>query len=113
MRWPVLIRLTVLLTLALAVVMFTIQNLSRTSSLSFDAYFWAWQLSRPVPVPFIIWGSFSAGVLLTGIVTWGRARRLARKVAQLEQDALLRSAGRAPTAAVESPKAPPGDDWGR
>lgn len=117
MRWPVILRVSVLLLLGLAVVMFTIQNLSRTTLLSFDMYVYAWQIARPVPVPWIMWGSFGVGVLLTSVISWGRQRRLKKTVSRLEQEALLRSAGRAAPpsapAPTESPKPAPSDDWGR
>ncbi len=115
MRWTTLLRLTALALAALAIVMFTLQNVSRTTSLSFDAYFAAWELARPVPVPFVIWGSFGAGVLVASVVGWARARGLARTVARLQQEALLRSAGRTSPASAPAADAKPSsaDDWGR
>lgn len=92
--------------------MFTMQNLSRTTSLSFDAYFAAWELARPVPVPVLIWVSFGCGLCLATVVGWARARGMARTVARLQQEALLRSAGRS-TGSPAADVKPPTDDWGR
>lgn len=112
MRWTTLLRLAAIALAALALVMFTMQNLSRTTSLSFDAYFAAWELARPVPVPLLIWVSFGSGLGLATVVGWVRARGMARTVARLQQDALLRSAGR-PSPAPADAKPAPTDDWGR
>lgn len=114
MRWTTLLRLVVLALAALALVMFTMQNLSRTTSLSFDAYFAAWELASPVPVPLVIWASFGAGLGLATVVGWVRARGMARTVARLQQEALLRSAGRpSPGVPPADVKPAPTDDWGR
>lgn len=114
MRWTTLLRLAAITLLMLVLVMFTMQNLSRTTSLSFDAYVAAWELTRPVPVPVLIWASFGCGLLLATVVGWARARGLARTVARLQQDALLRSAGRTSAGApAAEPKPAPTDDWGR
>lgn len=119
MRWSVIVRLLLGLAVLLVAAMFTIQNVSRTSPLSLDLYVYAWQLARPVAIPWLIWGSFGVGFVAASLVGWMRRRGLARTVTRLEQEALLRSAGRPPAAvakpaAVASPAAPAaGDDWGR
>lgn len=112
MRWPQILRLGVVLLVLLVAAAFTVQNVSRTSMLSLDLYVYAWRLDRPVPVPWLIWGSFGAGLVLSGLVGWVRRRALRQTVARLEQEALLRSAGR-PASSTPTPEAPPTDDWGR
>ncbi len=112
MRWSQASRLTVVLLVLLGAVMFTVQNLSRTTTLSFDVVLAAWKLSQPVAIPWLLWGSFGVGFVLATILGWARRRTLARTVARLEQEALLRSAGR-PASPSEAPATPPGDDWGR
>ena len=116
MRWPQIVRLVFVGTILLAATVFTIQNLSRSTVLSFDVYVYAWRLSQPVAVPWIIWGSFGAGFVLATISGWAARRRLTSTVSRLEQEALLRSAGRPaspPAAMPDTPAAPTGDDWGR
>ncbi len=115
MRWQTILRLTIVATVALGAVLFTVQNSSRTTGLSFDLYVYAWQLDRPVAVPLLLWSTFGAGLLLAGVYGWSRSRGLARRVAQLQQEALLKSAGRPLAPAAKAPDAAvaPGDDWGR
>jgi len=120
MRWSTIIRLMFVLSLALSAAMFTVQNSSRTTLLSFDVYFAAWELSRPVPVSAVVWASVAVGALLVWIMGLRRRITMGRTIARLEQEALLRSAGRA-EARGESAEARgaksadpvAGDDWGR
>jgi uncharacterized integral membrane protein len=120
MRWSTVIRLSFVLTLLLAAAMFTVQNSSRTTLLSFDVYFAAWELARPVPVSAVVWASVAVGALITWMMGLRRRISMGRTIARLEQEALLRSAGRsesrsesaeARTAKSADPVA--GDDWGR
>ncbi|MSP54629.1 MAG: hypothetical protein EXR69_03345 [Myxococcales bacterium] len=114
MRWSPILRLSILLVALLAAGMFTVQNLSRTTLLSFDVYLYAWRLASPVAVPALIWGSFLSGFAVAGLMGWMRRSGLARTVSRLEQEALLRSAGRPAGAAPPADAtASPGDDWGR
>lgn len=114
MRWPQILRLLIVLVALLVAAMFTVQNLSRTTVLSFDVYVYAWRLDAPVPVPFLIWGAFLGGFAVAALMGGIRRRGLARTVNRLEQEALLRSAGR-PANVTPSPETPaaPRDDWGR
>lgn len=80
----------ILLVLALLVVfvaaLFTIQNGARLSglSLSLGLSGAAFQLAEPVPVPWLMWFSFAAGLLLGG--GWGVWQRMSagQKVSALE-----------------------------
>ena len=78
----------ILLVLALLVVfvaaLFTIQNGGRLSglSLSLGVSGAAFQLAEPVPVPWLMWAAFAAGLTLGG--GWGGWQRFAAKQAALE-----------------------------
>jgi uncharacterized integral membrane protein len=120
MRWSTVIRLLFVLSLVLSAAMFTVQNSSRTTLLSFDVYFSAWELSQPVPVPVVVWASAAAGAMLAWMMGLRRRITLGRTIARLEQEALLRSAGRpearsdvADGRATKSADPVAGDDWGR
>lgn len=67
--------------------LFWIQNSSRTTQLSLDLWFAAWQLSEPVSIPVLVAGSFAAGlalgVLLLGLPSWRNGRRARRLEAEL------------------------------
>jgi len=93
LTWVVLVLVLVLCGLG---AMFIVQNMSRTTQLSFDLYFVAWQLQRPIPVPALIGVCFGSG-LLAGVVGMGiRNMRKGRKASSLPAGAMGRE---------------PGDDW--
>lgn len=118
MRWSSVFRLLAVLLVVLAAALFTVQNYTRTTPLSFDVYVAAWQLARPVPVPVVAWASALVGALFAWFTGWRGRRRLAQRLARAEQEALLRAAGR-PSARPEAPaegrsaEPPTADDWGR
>lgn len=116
MRWSTLIRLLLAAALLLAAGLFTVQNFSRTTPLTFDVYVVAWQLARPVPVPLVAWAGVLVGASFAWITGWRARRRLAQRLARAEQDALLRAAGRPRSDAPSGPPSaepPTADDWGR
>lgn len=67
-------------------VAFTLQNSAYRSPLQLDLYVAAWRLEKPASVPVLIWTSFGAGFLLSGMWGMWRAAALSRKVRRLEQD---------------------------
>ena len=72
--------------------LFVVQNLSRTTQLSFDIQFLAWQLNEPVAVPLLMAICVGVGLLL-GFVYFGpklislssQIRRLERQIALSDQ----------------------------
>lgn len=95
LRWTLLV--VVLLVLGV-LSLFVVQNLGRTTDLSLDLWVWAAHLRQPVPVPWLLLGTFATGFLLGG--GWGLIGRMRAnsKVEQLEQDlarASLRGGGSA------------------
>jgi uncharacterized integral membrane protein len=81
----------VLVTLLLAgvVTLFVVQNASRTTQLSLNLGFAAWQLQDPVPVPALIAVAFATGFLLSAVLFGVRAVTAGRRVRRLEQEAAL------------------------
>lgn len=75
--------------------MFWIQNSNRTTQLSLDLGFAAWQLEREVPVLALLGGALLAGLVVGALPSWWRARSLAGRVRELEsQQALGQALGR-------------------
>ena len=72
--------------------LFIVQNLSRTTQLSFDLQFLAWQLDEPVSIP-ILMAICSAAGLVLGLAYLGpklislsnQVRRLERQIALSDQ----------------------------
>ncbi len=93
--------------LVLSIAAFTVQNSSRTTQLSFDAYFGAWKLVDPAPVPMLLWGAFLLGALLTWTYSFSKSMALSRRVRQLEQEMAL--SGRAHPASSRPAGAPAPD----
>ncbi len=87
MRW---FKLGLFLFVALTVTAFVIQNSSRSTELSFDAYFAAWKLVSPVSVPAVMAFCFGTGALTAWAVGLRARVQLARRVRQLEQEMALR-----------------------
>ena len=81
----------------LVATLFTVQNSARTTQLSFDLGFAAWQLERPVAIPALIGGCVLVGILLGAVPMWLRSARLAGRVRELEaKDALGSAMGTSP-----------------
>lgn len=89
-----LVSLIVVLVAALfgVAALFWVQNASRTTQLSLDLGFAAWQLSEPVGVPALIAASFAAGLLLGGVLFAVPSARNGRKARRLEQELALTGA---------------------
>jgi hypothetical protein len=98
--------LSVLLKLGLvaAAVLFTIQNMSRTSGLSLDLWAVGFELGEPQPIPFLIWSALAAGLVLG--IGWGvqGRRQFMRRIRQLEAELVRQELGRSPE--------PESTDWG-
>lgn len=86
-----LVTLLVLSVLALVGLggLFWVQNSSRTTQLSLDLGFVAWQLAEPVTVPVLIAGSFSVGLLVGMLLFAIPATRNARKASRLQAELAL------------------------
>lgn len=106
-RWTMLV---VVLLLVGGVALFTVQNVERTTDLSFDLWVWATHLRRPLPVPYLLLGAFGAGLLLGG--GWGILGRVraAGRIGELEQD-LARATLRTGAAPSASSRTGEDDPW--
>jgi len=87
-------RLTIVLLVLAAVVvfvgvLFVMQNSARSTQLSLNLGFAAWQLGQPISMPALIGISFGGGVLITLIATLPRLGRLGRRVRALERQVAL------------------------
>ncbi len=91
MRW---FKLGLFLVVALTVTAFVVQNSSRSTELSFDAYFGAWKLASPVSVPAVMAFCFGTGALTAWAVGLRARVQLQRRVRQLEQEMALRGVPR-------------------
>jgi hypothetical protein len=65
--------------------LFWVQNSTRTTQLSFDVGFAAWQLKEPVPVPVLILASVLVGLVGGSVPLLLRSWRLSGRVSELEQ----------------------------
>jgi uncharacterized integral membrane protein len=84
--------IAVLLLLAVVVSLaglFYVQNSARTTQLSFDLGFAAWQLTSAKPVPALLLGAAGGGFLLGFLPMWLRGFARARKIKQLERQLAL------------------------
>ena len=92
-------RTTALLTLvALALTggvggLFWVQNQLRTTQLSLNLGFAAWELAQPVQVPALVAIAAGAGFALGGVVFGGWAVSAARRAARAESQLAVQSAG--------------------
>lgn len=69
--------------------LFVLQNINRSSQLSLDLYFAAWQLQEPVPVMALVGGAFAVGLLLGGLASLSRAFASRRTIKQLRNELSL------------------------
>jgi uncharacterized integral membrane protein len=79
----------VVLLLGSVAALFVLQNAARTTELSLNLGFAAWQLAEPLPIPALIGVSFGAGFLLATLLFGVRAITAGRRVRRLEQEAAL------------------------
>lgn len=82
--------------------LFTVQNGARTTQLSLDVGFRAWQLDQPVAIPFLLAFAFGAGLLVGVVFMQARAIRRGRHARRIEQDAAIQAAVTATAPAGES-----------
>lgn len=69
--------------------LFVVQNIRRTTQLSLDLYFAAWQLSEPVPVIALVGIAFVLGFVIAAAAFGLRAAQLGRRLRRLEQEVAL------------------------
>jgi uncharacterized integral membrane protein len=72
-----------------AIALFVIQNLSRTTQLSFDLGFWAVHLQQELPVPALMGICLGTGLAVGLAGLTPRLLRLGSKVRQLERQVAL------------------------
>lgn len=83
-------RLTIVLLVLAAVVLFVaalfvVQNSARSTELSLDLGFAAWQLAQPVSVMALVGIAFGVGLVIALALTLPRLARLGRRVRALER----------------------------
>ena len=83
-RWFLLIVLVV--TVAVGA-LFTIQNSSRLTELSLNLWVLAFELKEPLPIPYLLIGSFGVGLVLAGALGSLNRMALQRRIRELEQQA--------------------------
>lgn len=93
-RYVVLTALLVALLVVFTGYLFVVQNSTRTTQLSLNVGFAAWQLTEPVQVPALIGVAFGAGFLLALMWLLPGRMRLAARVRRLEQEAAIGTADR-------------------
>jgi hypothetical protein len=81
-----------------AAILFTVQNMSRTSLLSLDLWVVGVQLGEPQPLPYLLWTALALGLLMG--LGWGMQgrRKSLRRIRQLEADRVRQELGKAPEA---------------
>ncbi|MCB9759308.1 MAG: DUF1049 domain-containing protein [Alphaproteobacteria bacterium] len=91
--WKWIAALVVLLLVTFPVVLFVLQNLGRTSQLSLNMGFAAWELQQPMPVPALLGIAFGAGLLLGGGFALMRVVSLGSEVRRLNREIALSGDG--------------------
>ncbi|MBX2798018.1 MAG: LapA family protein [Myxococcales bacterium] len=76
---------------AFSLALFWVQNSSRTTQISFDIGFAAWQLQKPVSVPALATSCFGAGFVIGFGIMMVRNARLSSQIRQLEHELDLTS----------------------
>ena len=69
--------------------LFVVQNLSRTTQLSFDLQFLAWQLEQPVAIPILMGICLGTGLLMSAVYFVPKVLSLSSKVRRLERQTTL------------------------
>jgi hypothetical protein len=96
--------LSLLLRLAILgiAVLFTIQNMSRTSVLSLDLWLFGIQLGEPQPLPYLIWTALAVGLIL-GLTRGMQGRRQSiRRIRELEAELVRQELDKGPESESES-----------
>ena len=83
-RWFLLI---VLVATVAVGALFTIQNSMRMADLSLNLWVVAFELKQPLPIPYLLIGSFGAGLVLAGALGSINRMGLQRRIRDLEQQA--------------------------
>jgi hypothetical protein len=73
--------------------LFCIQNAARTTQLSLDLGFVAWQLERPVALPLVMGVCFLTGLGVGWVVASVSAAQRASRIRQLELNAAISGTG--------------------
>ena len=74
-------------------VLFSIQNSSRTTQLSLDLFVAAWQLQTPVSIPLLMGSCLGAGWLLGALMFGLQSAGRARRIKALEREIALGGGG--------------------
>ncbi len=69
--------------------LFYVQNSARTTQLSLDLGFAAWQLKQPVAVPLLLLAAAGGGFLFGFLPLWVRGFARGRRIKQLERQLAL------------------------
>ena len=69
--------------------LFVVQNLGRSTQVSFDLGFAAWQLANPVSIPVLVGLAFGVGLGTGLLLTLPRMARISRKARTLERQVAL------------------------
>jgi hypothetical protein len=87
----VMMAVVTVLTLASAAVvaLFVVQNSERSTQLTLNLGFAAWQLAQPVSVPALIGVAFAAGFVLAAVPLGAMAISASRRARRLGQEAAL------------------------
>lgn len=88
-RYLAVIAFVLVLAFLGVVALFVVQNGARTTQLSLDLGFAAWQLKDPVAIPALVGITFGSGFFLGVVPMWLRGLSQGRKVKQLERQAAL------------------------
>jgi hypothetical protein len=64
--------------------LFTVQNSSRLTDLSLNLWVVAFELSEPLPVPYLVLGAFGAGLILAGALASFNRMGLQRRLRDFE-----------------------------
>ena len=73
--------------------LFVVQNLSRTTQLSFDLQFLAWQLNEPVAIPVLMGVCVGSGLLFGLLYLGPKVMSLSNQVRRLERQISLSDQG--------------------
>ncbi|MBW1880129.1 MAG: LapA family protein [Deltaproteobacteria bacterium] len=89
MRWRLIIVLVLALIVLGLVSLFAVQNGARTTQLSLDLGFAAWQLGEPISITVLLGIALGIGLLVGVVLFVPRMLRLGRQVRSLERQASL------------------------
>jgi len=89
MKWRWIIVLVLVLIVVGLIALFVVQNSARTTQLSLDLGFAAWQLGTPISVTLLIGASILIGFLVGATLFVPRLLRLGRQVRSLERQVAL------------------------